>query len=106
MLSQVRFGKLKWKWFASFFTHPNKAAAVVVLHPIYQQLNASRREIRLLTIRAAPEDDAASHPPVECDLVTVPLEEAPPYRALSYVWGDPTITSAITLNGATLQVTE
>ncbi|KAF6810148.1 heterokaryon incompatibility protein [Colletotrichum musicola] len=37
-----------------------------------------------------PED------PIRCDMVAVSLDEAPPFKALSYVWGDPTQVASIT----------
>ncbi|KAI7779960.1 hypothetical protein LA080_000173 [Diaporthe eres] len=44
------------------------------------------RKIRLLKLHsgASPED-----PQLSVDLVTVPLDVAPPFAALSYAWGDP-----------------
>lgn len=44
------------------------------------------RQIRLLKLHpgASPED-----PQLFVDLVTVPLDAAPPFAALSYAWGDP-----------------
>jgi hypothetical protein len=36
---------------------------------------------------------------VECKISTWPIEDAPPYYAISYTWGDPADTAGITLNG-------
>jgi hypothetical protein len=39
-------------------------------------------------------------------LPPVTLGNLPPYQALSYVWGDPTITNSIRINNVEVEVTE
>jgi hypothetical protein len=68
----------------------------------YSPLSYSNREIRLVTIHLSSEKSA----PIECTTITVSLDQAPSYHALSYCWGDPSITVPIRLNGAEVQVTE
>jgi hypothetical protein len=51
---------------------------------IYQKLDTSKREIRLLEI-LPPQNDSDK---VRCRLHTVSLDGEPEYIALSYVWGD------------------
>ncbi|KAK2016850.1 HET-domain-containing protein [Colletotrichum eremochloae] len=55
---------------------------------------------RLLRIQPGQADD-----PLICDLVTVDLESNPSYKALSYVWGDPTKLAEITCSGFRRSVT-
>jgi hypothetical protein len=69
---------------------------------VYTSLSHSNREIRLVTIHSASDKSAR----LECTVITVPLDQAPSYYALSYSWGNPTATIAITLNCAEVQVTE
>ena len=66
----------------------------------YYPLDASRSEIRLLEI-LSPDDTAL----IICRLTTVSLLECPPFAALSYVWGNPSITEDIELDGITVAVT-
>lgn len=56
--------------------------------------------IRLL--RLAPGEREA---PIACSLVDASLDSLPPYEALSYVWGDPTITEPIMCNGLPGRIT-
>jgi hypothetical protein len=51
-------------------------------------------EIRLLKIHPGRSED-----PIETSLITVDLMRAPPYEALSYVWGSPRYQSTISVNG-------
>ncbi|KAF2174520.1 hypothetical protein K469DRAFT_613789, partial [Zopfia rhizophila CBS 207.26] len=44
--------------------------------------------------------------PIICDLNITLLDDHPPYEALSYAWGDPKITIAITVRGVTSPATE
>ncbi|KAF6815207.1 heterokaryon incompatibility protein [Colletotrichum sojae] len=46
-----------------------------------------------------PED------PIRCDMVAVALDKAPPFKALSYVWGDPTQVASINCAGFQREVT-
>ncbi|OCL09838.1 HET-domain-containing protein [Glonium stellatum] len=56
--------------------------------------------IRLLWLFPGEDDKVLS-----CRLLSVPLGEAPPYEALSYVWGDPTNTAEIICGQKKLSVT-
>ncbi|PQE32216.1 heterokaryon incompatibility protein [Rutstroemia sp. NJR-2017a WRK4] len=68
---------------------------------IYQPLYEEYSQIRVLELlAAAPGGDN-----IECRLHTVSLAEKPAYAALSYVWGDPTVTESITVNGVNIKVT-
>jgi hypothetical protein len=70
---------------------------------VYETLNSSNAEIRLLTVQI---NEAAGN--LHYQLVACSLNDnfRPTYGALSYVWGDPTITVPITINGSFIQVTE
>jgi len=52
-----------------------------------------------------PATSADDTEPVQCRLTVKYLDKAPPYLALSYVWGDATITQDIILNGMPRSVT-
>jgi hypothetical protein len=61
------------------------------------------RDIRLIFIEPAQDPDAI----IECTLVGMTLfdKAAPAYIALSYVWGDSSVTEEIHINGTPLAVT-
>src|SRR5271170_2412568 len=67
----------------------------------YQPLNHKAREFRLLKLLpySSFEDDVC------CEIFHSSLDDHPPYEALSYVWGDPSITGQIQCNGAACPVT-
>ncbi|KAH9207808.1 heterokaryon incompatibility protein-domain-containing protein, partial [Leptodontidium sp. 2 PMI_412] len=65
--------------------------------PLYEPL-PSPRSIRLLAILPGVDD------PIRCELSVVDLETAPPYEALSYVWGTPDPTLDILCNGKAIPV--
>ncbi|MCJ1263983.1 hypothetical protein MMC22_003854 [Lobaria immixta] len=67
----------------------------------YKPLDTARREIRLAYIAPAPQDA-----PIVCNLIHASLNSDVQYLALSYVWGDPSRTLPIQLDGHTFQVTE
>ena len=67
---------------------------------VYQPLDSSKSEIRLLSIVPDPLDG-----PVRCTLHVVSLDCTPVFRALSYVWGDASITEDITIESCKLAVT-
>lgn len=69
--------------------------------PTWHQLSPSRHEIRLLTVEPA----SATTDDLSCSLSIVSLDGDPTYLALSYTWGDPTVTVPIFLNGKPWQVT-
>ncbi|KAK7433186.1 hypothetical protein QQZ08_000118 [Neonectria magnoliae] len=58
------------------------------------------RWFRLLKIQPAPFGDG-----ITCELFDAELDEAPPYTALSYVWGDPTKRELITCGGHDCNIT-
>jgi hypothetical protein len=68
---------------------------------IYRTLQKTTSEIRLLQI--LPSRSARST--VNCRLSTVSLDDSPDFVALSYVWGDPTVTKNIRINGCVTPVT-
>ena len=75
----------------------------------YQQLDFSKYETRLLKLY--PTSSGSSTKPVSCELIHgVSLIERPPhrpqYRALSYCWGDPSVTVPIIIDGRLVRVTE
>lgn len=65
------------------------------------EVGLSRREIRL--IRLFPSEDYEL--PMEVELVVVDLDNAPPFEALSYVWGEQILNCAIRYNGESLWIT-
>jgi hypothetical protein len=67
----------------------------------YTILDRHARQARFLTFAPTAVDDA-----VELQLHISDIDTAPPYRALSYVWGDRTITDPILLDGVNVQVTK
>jgi hypothetical protein len=69
----------------------------------YEALDPSKREIRLVEIQ--PTADWTSSAPVECLIFKGPLDDAPPFFALSYCWGDPANRVPILLNGFEFPVT-
>ncbi|KAF2965631.1 hypothetical protein GQX73_g7923 [Xylaria multiplex] len=68
---------------------------------IYQQLSTQNHEIRVLNLLPASDLRA----PIECTLQTISLRDEVKFKALSYVWGDPSITTIILLNGKMFPVT-
>lgn len=65
----------------------------------YSQMPDDYKYLRLLTILSAKEDE-----PVFCTLRTYLKEAAPPYIALSYVWGDSSSDTSIIVNEQRLTV--
>ncbi|PMD49501.1 uncharacterized protein K444DRAFT_605729 [Hyaloscypha bicolor E] len=65
----------------------------------YRALDSELREIRILSIRSN------SSLGIECSLEHASLLTCPPYKALSYTWGDPADTTDILLNGCSFPVT-
>jgi hypothetical protein len=68
--------------------------------PLYEALDPGRSEIRLLEILSLSNDD----PVLKCRLVVASLEDNPSYIALSYVWGDPSVTENIVVNGSIMAI--
>jgi hypothetical protein len=59
------------------------------------------RSIRLIQLKAFP----ALFPLLQCNLVTVSIDELPAFEALSYVWGNPALSSEILISNAPLYIT-
>ncbi|KAH8900633.1 hypothetical protein GQ53DRAFT_628404, partial [Thozetella sp. PMI_491] len=67
----------------------------------YRPLDAKKREIRLLVIqRRVP------FIPVRCNMIHVSLDDEPKYEAMSYVWGNPTRTHLVRVDGKVIPITE
>ena len=64
-----------------------------------QSSDESRPEIRLLDIVSSGAD---ANP--ECKLSVASLEDKPKFTALSYIWGDASITEDILLNGCSISL--
>ena len=67
---------------------------------IWKPLDSTQREIRLVSILSAEDDDA----PIHCRLVTVALGCPPRFEAVSYAWGNPENTSFIIVNNVPWKV--
>lgn len=68
---------------------------------IYTPLDPTTQEIRLITLHP----NASLTAPVILTLSTASLATKPKYEAISYVWGDPTITAPISIDGVSVEVT-
>lgn len=64
----------------------------------YQPLSPG--EIRILTVLPGAFDD-----PVQGSLRVVSLDDCPPYKAVSYAWGDPSLTQAFQLVEGCIEIT-
>jgi len=67
----------------------------------YDVLLPSRRQIRLLTLQASRR----FKDPIQCSLHTISLDNEPEFWALSYVWGNPSVTVDITVDGSPVEAT-
>lgn len=66
----------------------------------YQPIDSSNDEIRIIYLQALEHPQNSSDEPViRCSLENARLDRGLRYTALSYVWGDPNITKAISVNG-------
>ncbi|OCL15030.1 HET-domain-containing protein, partial [Glonium stellatum] len=70
------------------------------VHEIYTNLDRGRREIRLISVTPGEWSDE-----INCEFTVASLDDRPEYYALSYTWGDPTITRPIIINGVRKQAT-
>lgn len=68
-------------------------------NPLYEPLPDALTHIRLLEVL---QGKIGQH--VVCAMSVWPLETAPPYDAISYTWGDPTLTVPVTINGVEISV--
>lgn len=71
--------------------------------PIYTPLGDPSSNIRLLEIHVR---EAKRRPAVTCRMRTVSLDDAPPFAALSYVWGDADDRENIVVNSQLVSVTK
>lgn len=69
--------------------------------PLYLPLNQQHKEIRLATFQSLDESGC---PSVSLSVASL-AEGCPSYRALSYTWGKPNVTTQIRLNGRDWSVT-
>lgn len=69
-------------------------------HPFPLSTTQSSRTTRLLRVLPGSGTD-----PIQCDLEVIDLDIAPPFEALSYVWGTPLPPGYITIRGQTKSVT-
>ena len=67
---------------------------------LYQPLNVAERQIRFLTLQPGRLYDE-----IVCNRYIVSLDQNPTYEALSYVWGDPSITQSIQVDGKPFDIT-
>lgn len=72
---------------------------------IYQALQRSKTEIRLLKLLAGDENAEHRHIPA-CDLFHISLHERPKFSALSYVWGAATDRRVILVQNSAVLVTK
>lgn len=72
----------------------------------YRRLDSSKKEIRIIKIHAAQNQATVqdADKTITCSLETIPLREANPFHALSYVWGEAEPTAPILLNGRVVPV--
>ncbi|OHE92741.1 hypothetical protein CORC01_11959 [Colletotrichum orchidophilum] len=68
---------------------------------IYHPLSRETKSTRLLQFQHQQENES-----LQCTLTTHSLNDAPPFVALSYVWGAPEPAYDININGAVFQVRE
>ena len=66
----------------------------------YKPLDIQSKEIRLMLLEPCRDSSAR----ITCKLVQVPLQQANPFCALSYVWGDPDDTEKISLDGESVLI--
>ncbi|KAF2677572.1 HET-domain-containing protein, partial [Lentithecium fluviatile CBS 122367] len=74
-------------------------AAIYEAHPLHFGASTKIRVVELL-----PNDSSDLSAPISCKFHVLSLDEAPPYTALSYVWGDATVTKTILLDGEPFSV--
>jgi hypothetical protein len=67
---------------------------------LYEPLTVEPSDIRLLILLRGAQQD-----PIQCRLEHVSLINDPDYEALSYTWGDASVTQPIQVNGGLRQVT-
>ncbi|GAB1739816.1 hypothetical protein NU219Hw_g4751t1 [Hortaea werneckii] len=78
----------------------NRDGAAQKLRPldrasIWKPLDKEKREIRIILLQPSEEEDDALY----ADLEIASLDNPPEYKAISYVWGDASDTTAMFMNG-------
>lgn len=73
---------------------------------VYQPLNRSRQEIRLIRLLPPGCDPNATSSGIHCEVFHAHLDDKPQYEALSYVWGSSDKPCQVLANGQRLEVTE
>ncbi|KPM41495.1 hypothetical protein AK830_g5080 [Neonectria ditissima] len=68
---------------------------------LYTALDSLRKEIRLLVLQPGADTD-----PLQCQLQVASLLSAPPYEALSYVWGLGQNSLSVSVDGHDVPVTD
>jgi hypothetical protein len=81
--------------YAHAFTEMSSTQSI----PLYEPLPDALTHIRLLEVL---QGTIGQH--VVCAMSVWPLDTAPPYDAISYTWGDPTLTVPVTINDTKLSV--
>ncbi|KAJ0382022.1 hypothetical protein COL922a_013371 [Colletotrichum nupharicola] len=75
--------------------------STVESNSIYKALDPEDKQIRLIRV-----DSGLETAQMTVTLEVTSLKKEPSFTALSYVWGDPTITEEISVNGHTSRVTD
>lgn len=77
-----------------------------LIHVLWRKFQKSHRTavthpyVRLLALAPGRENDI-----INCSLIVSPLQSAPTYKAISYVWGDATKRIGIRCSGRSLIIT-
>ncbi|RKK25165.1 hypothetical protein BFJ66_g9808 [Fusarium oxysporum f. sp. cepae] len=87
------------KAYVSDTARPGNAVSSPKGPTLYANLNISGRQFRLLTI-------LSTKPEISCRLEVAEFGDELSFNALSYVWGDPTLTETILVNEHRIQVTK
>ena len=72
----------------------------------YQPLDTQNQEIRLVRLERRTTKNASSDHIMNCSIFHLPFGSAKKYKAVSYVWGDPTLRYPIYVNGKLLLITK
>lgn len=74
---------------------------------LYTPLDPAKKELRLLEVwsRSDCRQQGDATTLVHCSISTASLLDHPSYEALSYTWGDASLTTPIVINGHLIQVT-
>lgn len=80
---------------SSAYAHSPRKSRKYVYDPL-----TSNSSIRILELQPGKKSEA-----IKCQLSVVEREQAPPYEAISYAWGNPANTKLIKCGGGTLKIT-